>query len=201
MYSYIKGCDSNMELERAREYQEEPQSSYQEHNNQTIFEKRYTSLEALIRAKFEHGDQLLKVYVDREEDRFYIDTFAAYALGMLTYKDASERFDLGTKYLEISRPILELLQRVFKDRIEYVEINLSKKSEYHIENSIDGSLRGNDIDNIDSSSIDANDNKLTETKDDKSNYDNFSQEDTNEINKMMNDIPQEDIKKYDNYSK
>ena len=190
-----------MELERAREYQEEPQSSYQEHNNQTIFEKRYTSLEALIRAKFEDGDQLLNVYVDREEDRFYIDTFAAYALGMLTYKDASERFDLGTKYLEISRPILELLQRVFKDRIEYVEINLSKKSEYHIENSIDGSLRGNDIDNIDSSSIDANDNKLTETKDDKSNYDNFSQEDTNEINKMMNDIPQEDIKKYDNYSK
>ena len=106
MYSYIKGCDSNMELERAREYQEEPQSSYQEHNNQTIFEKRYTSLEALMRAKFEHGDQLLKVYVDREEDRFYIDTFAAYALGMLTYKDASERFDLGTKYLEISRQIL-----------------------------------------------------------------------------------------------
>ena len=85
----------------------------------------------------------LRVYVDEEHKRYFIDLFAAYSLRMISYQEACARFDRGEKYFEISLETLRKLEIMFKNRIKYLKIIMTnnnfdyqdgKKNEFNVEN-------------------------------------------------------------------
>lgn len=72
-----------------------------------------------IESKWGSGDTLLKVYLDRNADEYYIDIFAAYALGFVSSSNTNTSYDEGNKFYKIDFNDLKELKNIFKDRIFY----------------------------------------------------------------------------------
>ena len=98
-------------------------------------------------------DMWLRVYVDEENKRYFIDIFAAFSLRMISYQEACARFDNGEKYFEISIETLRKLEERFKNRIHYIKIRTTNKnynSGYHNEeNDKPGYIDTEGFDNYD----------------------------------------------------
>jgi hypothetical protein len=100
------------------------------------------------------GEELwLRIYVDEENKRYFIDIFAAYSLRMISYQEACARFDRGDKYFEISIETLRKLETLFKNRIHYIRIKTTNKNynlAYHNEDNNEfGYFDTEGIDNYD----------------------------------------------------
>ena len=75
------------------------------------------------------GEEMwLRIYVDEENKRYFIDIFAAYSLRMISYQEACARFDRGEKYYEISIEILRKLETLYRNRIKYYRIKTTNKN-------------------------------------------------------------------------
>ncbi len=72
-----------------------------------------------LERKYEHDDRLLRVYIDPDTDEYYIDTFAAYSIGLMGYQVARQQYESGRKYYKITLAELNMLKKIFKDRIMY----------------------------------------------------------------------------------
>lgn len=84
--------------------------------------------------EFYNRNQFLRVYVNEEEKRYFIDTFAAFALQLIPYEVACEMSDNGARMFEISPETLELLKKVFKDNIHYIYLDHKKEHNFPIIN-------------------------------------------------------------------
>ena len=104
----------NRELQYDREVELQQQENFIENKNELL-----NKMEFLLKEKYRNSPLILKVYIDREKDKYYIDTFAAYSLGFISYQKAASDSDSGRKLFEISKATLEMLERVFKGRILY----------------------------------------------------------------------------------
>ena len=76
--------------------------------------------EEMLMQKFRGSGQSLKVYVDQDNDKYYVDAFAAFSLGLISYMAACKITDNGQELYEISRSVLKVLEKVFHNAIEYV---------------------------------------------------------------------------------
>ena len=83
-----------------------------------------------IKQQVQADDRRLRVYVDEKANKYYIDVFAAYSLGFISYGEACVQDDCGTLYFEISQSTLSKLQEILKDRIYYFAISLSDEQDY-----------------------------------------------------------------------
>ena len=90
-----------------------------------------------------YDDKWLRVYHDEENDRYYIDVFAASSLYLTTYDQAGKWFDRGDVLFLITMPQLERLKQIFKDRITYIPLN--NKSKDFKQDFIDLSKNTNDL--------------------------------------------------------
>ncbi len=86
-----------------------------------------------LKDKFGDDNRILRVYVDEENKKYFIDTFAAYSLGFIDYETACKDTEIGKTYFEISPSVLEQLKQVFEGKIEYVPLNSVKKDGYLVE--------------------------------------------------------------------
>lgn len=95
-------------------------------------------LEMILKEK--HGGDygsILRVYIDRDTKRYYIDTFAAYSLGFLSYHQAADRYDSGNTLYEISPAMLSMLENVFEDRIEYRYLPIKENKSEFVKSDLD----------------------------------------------------------------
>ena len=67
----------------------------------------------------EMNDKWLKIYVDEEKNKYYIDIFAAVELHLISYVEACEEYDHGGRYYLLTPTLLEHLKEQFKGRIKY----------------------------------------------------------------------------------
>ena len=117
-----------------------------------------------LEIKFEHDDRLLRVYIDPDRDEYYIDIFAAHSIGLMGYQVACGQYESGRKYYKVTLAELNMLKKIFKDRIMYEIFPgalIRKKNNENEVNPMDNYDRfiGNDIDE---SLIKANDNNFEE---------------------------------------
>lgn len=70
--------------------------------------------------KYRDNDRRLRVFVDKEKDRYYLDMFAAFELGFISYEYACLCYSEGQKYFEITKEQLRIIQSIFGDRIDYI---------------------------------------------------------------------------------
>ena len=167
--------DSERDIER--EYNLES-----ELGNKERMEVRVVSNEHVeyLKEKYKHDDRRLRVYHDEVNDRYYIDTFAAFALGFLSYHDACDRFDCGGLLYEISKQTFERLKEVFPGKIVIQVLYVEKEEENvrfrMVPNSIDDILQEYDIYN----NIKKFDNQI---KYDKLNYNLFGDDILNKYKK------------------
>ena len=75
-----------------------------------------------IRDYIDSGNKILRVYYDTSKGKFYVDTFAAYALHIISYDEACELSNGGMILCEISYNILKILERYFMNNIIYKDI-------------------------------------------------------------------------------
>ena len=124
-----------VQLEREVEQeQEDAETRRIRYENQVKNATSIEQLEMILREKYNGDGSVLRVYIDRDNEKYYIDTFAAYSLCLLSYQQASERFDAGGTLYEISPAMLKMLESVFKGRIEYQYLP-SKRDEEKITRS------------------------------------------------------------------
>ena len=74
------------------------------------FEELYPSFPGMI----------LRVYIDTENNKYYLDAFAAYKLRFIDYLIASVLVDFQRPYYEISYQTLKRLEKSFYGRIKYI---------------------------------------------------------------------------------
>lgn len=79
-----------------------------------------------IRQKYSDSGARLKIYVDEEENKYYITIFAASSLGFITYKKASKLYDSGQELFEISPEVLHVLRIMFRDGLVYEKLPSKK---------------------------------------------------------------------------
>ena len=63
------------------------------------------------------SDMWLRVYIDLDNRKYYIDIFAAFSLGMISYEEACKCHDSGQEYFEISLLTFKKLESIFKNRM------------------------------------------------------------------------------------
>ena len=104
--------------------------------------ERSRIFEDYIKSKYEYNESMIRVYINEEEEKYFIDTFAGVELGLIDYNTACSYVDSGRKLFEISKEILEVIKKVFEGRIEYILLQSKYEkndvNEYH--NSIIGDL-------------------------------------------------------------
>lgn len=167
------------EMEFEREVEQEREVEYDVEEERRRFEelmKECSTEEMLVilKQKFNGDDRKLRVYIDRENDKYYIDTFAAYSLGLISYVKARKDVDYGKSLFEISDEMLEMLEKVFKGRIEYMYLKSKKKDAKY---SINLGDNYNELgDKMNNGSFDDN------------NYDNFKNDDLEKIFEGYNDL-------------
>lgn len=112
MIEYIRNI--NADNDREMEYNIETSD-----DNKEKIEVRVVSEEHMqyLRENFKDNGKILKIYHDEVHDRYYIDVFAAFELGFISYLDASKMFDRGSIYYEISKATFERLKEIFPGRI------------------------------------------------------------------------------------
>ncbi len=77
----------------------------------------------------------LRVYVDRELDKYYLDPSAAFSVGMITYEEYDE-YDKRHELYEISKEIVEVLKERFTIDFVYIDrLNDKDFNEYEETNS------------------------------------------------------------------
>ena len=174
----------NMELERDAEQEydvEEERRKFEESMKRSTIEEML----AILKKKYDGSNLKLRVYIDRENEKYYIDTFAAYSLGLISYTTAGKTVDAGIGLYEISAAMLSMLEKVFEGKIEYVYLRNNKKNDRY---PVDLGNNYNDFDKGNSPSGDDNGN----TKDDEmkkifedynNNLDSFGSEYGDIINK------------------
>ena len=110
-------------------------------------EKDILYAQSFYMREFSNKDQFLRVYIDDDKNKYYIDVFAAFALKMISYKSACDEFDRGMQLFEISESVLNMLRDVFKDKIEYKYLsrqrdnNYLENENYNLDNFDDKSLK------------------------------------------------------------
>lgn len=79
-----------------------------------------------MRQKYFDDSSRLRVYVNEEENKYYILVFAASSLGLIDYAKAAKLFDNGKSLFEITPETLHILNTIFKDRLDYVSLSTKK---------------------------------------------------------------------------
>lgn len=79
-----------------------------------------------IHQKYSDGGAKLKVYVDEEENKYYITVYAAFSLDFITYKKATKLSDSGQELFEISSEVLHVLKIIFGDGLVYEKLPSKK---------------------------------------------------------------------------
>lgn len=90
-----------------------------------------------IEQKYSNGSARLKIYVDEEENKYYIIAFAASSLGLISYKQATKLFDNGKSLVEITPETLHVLNTLFRGRLDYVSLSTKKNINTRVSNSYD----------------------------------------------------------------
>ena len=85
----------------------------------------------ILKKKYAGSSLKLRVYIDRENNKYYIDTFAAYSLGLISYTEAVNSVDAGRGLYEISAEMLSMLEKVFEGKIDYVYLRNNKKNDIY----------------------------------------------------------------------
>ena len=80
----------------------------------------------------------IKVYVDRQDSKKYIDLFAAASLGIVHFGDIERYYNSGLVLCELSEEMLLGLRKRFEDRIEY--INLDELEDKNFINILESNL-------------------------------------------------------------
>lgn len=158
------GLMREMELEREVEQEQEREVEYDVEEERRRFEElmKVSSIEemlVILKQKFDGDDRKLRVYIDRENGKCYIDTFAAYSLGLISYVNVCKDVDYGKSLFEISEAMLAMLEKVFEGKIEYMYLKSKKKDDKYpidlgdnyneLENKMDnGSLGDNKYGNL-----------------------------------------------------
>ena len=121
-------------MEMVREVQREAEREIERENNWVEYYGDENvkvvgkSLEEELIEKYKDSPLKLRVYIDREEEKYYIDTFAAYSLGFISYVRACNDSDFGKNLFEISPATLAMLERVFEGKIEYQYLPPKRKA-------------------------------------------------------------------------
>ena len=121
------------QLERQQEEEEDVVTRRQRYENQIQNATTLQEIEILMMERFKNDNSKLRVYIDRDNQKYYIDTFAAYSLGLLSYGKAAGRFDYGMTLYEISSEMLNMLERVFQGRIEYQYLPSKKNADPEVD--------------------------------------------------------------------
>lgn len=157
-----------MEYEMEREHVMNVQNNNMNYEVERASEKEILYAQEFYLREFSNKDQILRVYIDDENKKYYIDVFAAYALRMISYESTCKEYDRGMHLFEISERVLEMLRNVFKDKIKYIHLDRNKDK-----NTINN--YSNEFDNNNNNNIkDAFDNMFNEIpKEYTDNNDNF----------------------------
>ena len=78
------------------------------------------------------GGMFLKVYVNLDNNTYYITVFAASSLKFITYEVACQLYEAGKEYYQITDEILVKLKQIFKDRIVYQYFQRNKSDKERI---------------------------------------------------------------------
>lgn len=118
----------NIELERdvEREYDVEAERRKFE---ELMKDSNIEEMLVILKNKYDGSNLKLRVYIDRENEKYYIDTFAAYSLGLISHSIASNAVDAGRGLYEISSEMLSMLEDVFEGKIKYVYLKNNKNND------------------------------------------------------------------------
>lgn len=117
-----------MEREMELEYkQTESGVNFEYSPTQTTVQKAFVTT---WEEKLRNDGKVLRVYVDLDSEKYFVDTFAAFAVGLISYEVACSLSDSNRKLYEITKEFLQQLKEIYKDRIEYQYLP-QKKESYH----------------------------------------------------------------------
>lgn len=122
----------DMDLDREVERDVEQEYDVEEERRKFEEAMKHSTIEemlAILKKKYDGSNLKLRVYIDRENEKYYIDTFAAYSLGLISYTTAGKTVDAGIGLYEISAEMLSMLEEVFEGKIEYVYLRNNKKND------------------------------------------------------------------------
>ena len=76
-----------------------------------------------VKPNYSIDNRWLKIFVNQEEQKYYIDVFAASELHLYSYEEACRDYARGNNLFLLTEKQLHLLQERFKNRIQYSYFN------------------------------------------------------------------------------